>query len=108
MKIPAIALLVAATLIGLFVWRGHGSDERLAWASSDTGESGIHFAVEGLWNEQLVVWEDDPPVSDSTIAWLAVSYYSDRFRAAGFRTVRVGSVVENVWTGAHGSHDRKE
>jgi hypothetical protein len=96
MKIPCIALLVALTLIGVFVRQGHRSDNRLAWASSDTGESGIHFAVEGTWNEQLIITEDDAPVSESTLAYLAVFYYSDRFRAQGFKTVRVGQFIEKV------------
>jgi hypothetical protein len=96
MKIPAIALLVAATLIGLFVWQGHRSAERLGWASSDTSGSGIHFAIEGTWNEQLIVSDDDPQSSDATLAYLAVFYYSDRFRDQGFKTVRVGQVIEKV------------
>jgi hypothetical protein len=96
MTIPAIALLVAAILMGVFVWQGHRSAERLAWASSDTGESGIHFAAEGPWNEQLIITEDDAPVSDATLAYLAVFYYSDRFRARCFKTVRVGQVIEKV------------
>jgi len=38
MKTLVIALLLAATLMSLFIWQGHRSAERLAWASSDTGE----------------------------------------------------------------------
>ena len=95
-RIPAIALLVTVTLMGVFVWQGHRSAERLAWASASTGDSGIHFAVEGLWNEQLVVMDDNPHQSDATLAYLAVFYYSNRFRAQGFKTVRVGSVVEKT------------
>jgi hypothetical protein len=91
-----LSIAIVLAIFGVFAWRGHGSDERLAWAASDSGSSGVHFAVEGLWNEQIVISEDDAPVSDATLAYLAIDNYSDRFRAVGFRTVRVGDTVMDV------------
>jgi hypothetical protein len=95
MKIVGIILLVVAAMIGGLAYEGHASLRRAEFAARDI-DPRVHFTTEGAWNQELVIAEDNAPVSDATLAYLAVFYYSDRFRAQGFKTVREGQVIEKV------------
>lgn len=96
MKIPGITLFVVAALVGFCGWEGQQSLRRAEFADQKS-DHGITIRTEGVFNQQVVLENNDGDFSDELLVEIATdSRMAPKFRAAGFTSARAGHMVRII------------